>query len=98
VGLNYGVGLLAGRVPLVHRLLVGQATLLVDHGQVLDENLKRENVDRDDLEMALHEHELRDPSQASAAWLETDGTITVVPRGRPGRHTRRRVRQVKHGA
>jgi uncharacterized membrane protein YcaP (DUF421 family) len=81
----------------VHRLLVGQATQLIDHGKVLTENLKRENVDMDDLMVALHEHELEKPSDASSAWLETDGTISVVPKGRPGYHTRRHVRQVKHG-
>jgi uncharacterized membrane protein YcaP (DUF421 family) len=97
IGMNYVVGLVAGRVPWVHRLLVGQATQLIADGKILTDNMRREGVDDDDLLQALHEHELQNPSQAAAAWLETDGTISVVPRGRPGQHSRRRVRQVKHG-
>jgi uncharacterized membrane protein YcaP (DUF421 family) len=97
IALNSAVGLVAGRVRWVHRLLVGQATQLIEDGTVLSQNLKREGVDEDDLLLALHEHELEKPSQAAAAWLETDGTISVVPRGGTLRHTRRRVRQIKHG-
>ncbi len=97
VGLNYGIGMVAGRVRWVHGLLVGKATQLIDDGVVLTENLRRENVDEQDLMLALHEHELEKPSDAAAAWLETDGTISIVPRGRPAMHSRRRVRQVKHG-
>lgn len=97
IGLNYIVGFVAGRVPWVHRLLVGRATQLIDDGKVLVANMQREHVDDDDLMVALHEHELEKPSQAASAWLETDGTISVVPRGRPGMQSRRHVRQVKHG-
>lgn len=97
IGVNYVVGLAAGRVPWVHDALVGKATQLIDRGEVLTANLRREHVDEQDLLQALREHEIEKPSDASAAWLETDGTISVVPKGRPGYHTRRRVRQVKHG-
>lgn len=97
VGLNSLVGLLASRVEWIHRLLVGEATQLIAGGKVLEANMKRESVDADDLAQALREHELEKPSEAAAAWLETDGTISIVPKAGRARHVRRHVRQVKHG-
>lgn len=97
IGLNWLVGLVAGRVELVHRLLVGEATQLIAGGKVLETNLRRESVDDDDLAQALREHELEKPSEAASAWLESDGTISVVPKAGRARHVRRHVRQVKHG-
>ncbi len=97
VSLNWLVGLVAGRFELVHRLLVGQATQLIAGGKVIKANMERESVDDDDLAQALREHELEKPSEAAAAWLEADGSISVVPKTGRARHVRRHVRQVKHG-
>ena len=61
-------------------MIQGGPVLLVREGTVFDQVLRAQNVSRNDLEEALRDHGLRDPSQAALVTLEVDGTITVVPR------------------
>ena len=53
-------------------------TILIRHGLVLDENLKREGISREDLLRALREHGLENPDLVRSAILEVDGTISVL--------------------
>ena len=59
--------------------------------------LEREDLDLQDCEMALREHGIADVSEVALATLESDGSISVVPRDGPGDSVarRRRVRLIR---
>jgi uncharacterized membrane protein YcaP (DUF421 family) len=59
-------------------LVNGGPILLVNHGRVLDEHLRRVGLSPDDLAAALRGRGCEGPKGVRAAVLETDGTVTVV--------------------
>jgi uncharacterized membrane protein YcaP (DUF421 family) len=78
------------------RLLEGMPTVLVQDGQFLEPRLRKEGLERSQIEMAMREHGIEDLSQVRLAVLETDGSISVVPASSQVLRTRRHVRQIKH--
>jgi uncharacterized membrane protein YcaP (DUF421 family) len=96
VFVNRGVALARARIPIVDRLLEAQPTVLARDGAWLPDALEREDLDLQDCEMALREHGIADVTEVELAMLESDGTISVVPRDRSrvGRR-RRRVRLIR---
>lgn len=94
VSVNYLVSRIRDRVPWLRRAIEGQPTLLIRDGAILEHNLAREHVDREEVLMALREHGIDEIGQVRAAILETDGSISVVQATEPMLlHTRRRVRR-----
>ena len=65
--------------PQVRRLVDGTPTLLINHGDIIYEHLRREGVDKDTLMAALREHGLDNFNEVELAVLEVDGSISVVP-------------------
>jgi len=94
---NVAVSRVFQRFPSLSRLFAGSPTLLVEDGKVLQENLKRENISLDELEMAAREHGIEDLKDVTLAVLEVDGSISIVHKGEYGRAARtlRRFRQFK---
>ena len=45
--LNYGVGVARERVPFLRDLLEGKSTILIQDGNLLEENMEREGIDDD---------------------------------------------------
>jgi uncharacterized membrane protein YcaP (DUF421 family) len=72
--------------------LVGQPSLLVNNGELLEENLEREGVTAEEVMQALREHGIADLKTVKLAVLEVDGTISVVPSDVRISRTRRRIR------
>lgn len=68
------------RAPILGRLLSGEPTLLVQDGRLIVENLQREHLDPDDVQMAAREHGVADLSEVAAAVLESDGSISIIPK------------------
>ncbi|HXF51868.1 MAG TPA: DUF421 domain-containing protein [Dehalococcoidia bacterium] len=96
--LNRGVAFGRERLPWLRRAVEGTPTLLVNDGRLIIEHLRREGLDEDEVRMALREHGFADLSAIRMAVLETDGSISIVPReGQPTR-TRRHVRFTRRGA
>lgn len=60
------------------RVLEGTPTLLIRHGQVIDMNLRREGITREDLLRALREHGVSDFGLVRNAILEVDGSVSVL--------------------
>ena len=60
------------------RLLEGEPTILIRKGDVLEANLAREGITKEDLLRALREHGVEEPSLVRSAILEVDGTISVL--------------------
>jgi uncharacterized membrane protein YcaP (DUF421 family) len=78
------------------RLLEGMPTVLVQDGQFLEPRLRKEGLERSQIEMAIREHGIEDLGQVRLAVLETDGSISVVPASSPVVKTRRHIRQIRH--
>ena len=66
--------------PEFEKKIVGTSTLLVNDGAILMENLKHELVTHDQVMAAIRQHGLDRIKQVQMAILETDGTISVIPK------------------
>jgi len=76
---NRLLGILIKRSKKVERAMVGHAVLLINHGKILESNLRHEGISYEQLRQALREHGLNLPEEARLAVLEIDGSISVVP-------------------
>ena len=96
---NAMVARLGRRFPGLQRVLEDEPTLILQDGTPLAEAMKREGVTRDELEMAAREHGIADLGELSAAILEADGSISVIPAkgGSIHRGSRRLLRRRKAG-
>ena len=86
------LGLRSGRFG---RLIEGTPTVLVQDGQFVEPHLRKEGVDKEELEMATREHGMDSIEQVKLAVLEVDGAISIVPEGQTVHRVRRHVRQFK---
>ncbi len=78
IAMNYTVGFITARSKLADRIVEGEAVLLVRDGRVLSDALKRNNVPESDLDEALRAEGVAERSEVRRAFLETDGTISVI--------------------
>ena len=77
-GWNYALDWASYRFQLVRRLAEAPPLLLIRHGRVLRANLRRELLTLDDLRAKLREQGIEDVQQVKAAFMESDGMISVV--------------------
>jgi uncharacterized membrane protein YcaP (DUF421 family) len=91
VGMNFLVGKI-DNMPRFKRLLTPAPTVIVRNGECLPDVLKREGIDREEIEMAMREHGIGDMKNVQLAVLESDGTISIVPKDTPMQRTKHRVR------
>jgi len=62
------------------RLVKGRRVLLIADGEVQEDGMRRASLSRRDLEEALRrEAQVTDGSTVKRAWLERDGSISVIP-------------------
>jgi uncharacterized membrane protein YcaP (DUF421 family) len=80
VAMSYLLDRYGRRAPLLGRLLSGEPTLLLQDGRLIAQNLRREHLDSEDVETAAREHGLADLSDIAAAVLESDGSISIIPK------------------
>lgn len=80
-----------GRARWLRRAVEGSPVLLVHEGQFIEEHLRQEHVDPDEVLMAMREHGISDLSEVKLAVMETDGAISIVPRDAGAIRTRRHV-------
>jgi len=57
--------------------------------------LRKEGVERSELEMAMREHGVESVQEVKLAVLETDGSISIVPKSSPVVRTRKDIRQFR---
>jgi uncharacterized membrane protein YcaP (DUF421 family) len=95
---NYGVAAARERLPWLRRAVEGTPTLLINDGRFVQEHLRREGLEEDDVLMAIREHGVSDVKDVRMAVLETDGSISIVPVDASTMRTRRHVRFAKKGA
>jgi uncharacterized membrane protein YcaP (DUF421 family) len=82
--------------PRMRRLVEGTPTLLVLHGEVVAEHMRREGIDKESLSAALREHGVDEISQVEMAVLEIDGSISVVPAGGTTTRVKKPLKFLRH--
>jgi uncharacterized membrane protein YcaP (DUF421 family) len=98
VGWNMALDRLAFHSPAARRALEPPLLPLVRNGRVLSRNLHREYLTLDELMAQLREHGIEDIADVRAAYLESDGTVSVIPRERARRGARPRRPESVPGA
>jgi uncharacterized membrane protein YcaP (DUF421 family) len=91
VGTNFIVGKL-DNMPRFHRLFTPAPAIIVRNGKFLEDVMKKENVDQEEVEMAMREHGVVDLKEVQLAVLEPDGTISIVPTTSSMTRTKHRIR------
>jgi uncharacterized membrane protein YcaP (DUF421 family) len=78
IGWNYLLDWAAYRFPAVAKLAEPPPLLLVRRGRVLKGSLRQEMLTEDDLMSKLREHGVDDVAQVKKAYIEGDGSVTVI--------------------
>jgi uncharacterized membrane protein YcaP (DUF421 family) len=99
VVLDRGLAAVRLRSHRIDRMLLGEPVLLVSGGHLLPGHLRKQGLSEEDVLMAVREHGIDRIDQVGAAWLENDGSISIIPSKQPPlRSPRRRARGLKkHG-
>lgn len=71
---------LTGRSRRARRAIEGEPRLLVRDGRVLEHAMRQEGIDIDDIRTAVRAHGIDNLRDVRLAVLETDGSISVIPR------------------
>ena len=96
VVLDRGLAAARLRSRRIDRALLGEPVLLVSAGHPLPGHLRKEGLSEEDVMMAVREHGIDRIDQVGAAWLENDGSISIIPSARPPlRSPRRRARGLR---
>jgi uncharacterized membrane protein YcaP (DUF421 family) len=69
------------RFPAIARLMEPRPLALVRNGRLLRRNLRREFITEDEIMAKLREQGMESLDQAKAVTMESDGEISVIPRG-----------------
>lgn len=82
VCLQYTITWLSVRYDEVQRVVKSEPTLLVKDGNPLAAAMRAQRVTREEVDAALRQHGLSDISQVECVVLETDGSLSIVAKGR----------------
>lgn len=94
---NIAVGRWGSRVPFFRRLVASEPTLLLRDGKPMQEALDKERIDVEELEMAARQHGIAELTDVTAAVLEEDGSISIIPKdGTRVRRSPRHFRQFRN--
>lgn len=80
IGLNWVVALVTSRSRRAERVVEGVPVVIARDGKVYEQVLRQQLVSPADFHKALRQHDMVDVSQVALALLETNGTISVVPK------------------
>lgn len=78
VGWNVFVDWAAYRFDALNRILEAPPLLLVRHGRIVHRNLRREFLKVSELEAELRKQGVADLKEVRAAYMESDGHISVI--------------------
>ena len=83
------------RSPLGERIFQGEPTLLIKDGAYQEHNIRHEGLAAEEVDMAIREHGIENAAGVRVAYLEPDGTISVVPIDAQVLHGRRKVKRAR---
>ncbi|MDX6225580.1 MAG: hypothetical protein QOE64_1956 [Frankiales bacterium] len=66
------------RLPPIRPILEGEPVVLVDHGKVLDRNMRRERLTLDDLTEQARQNGISSFDEVTWAVLETNGQVSFI--------------------
>ena len=82
IGLDIGISLVKRYWPAADLVMEGVPVLLLDDGKLLEEIMRRERVDVDDILTSAREiHGIEGLDGIRYAILERNGTISIIPSG-----------------
>ena len=94
---NIAVGRWGSYIPFFRRLVASEPRLLLRDGKPIPDAMATERIDLEELQMAAREHGIADLKDVTAAVLEEDGSISIIPRqGNDVHRVPRRFRQFKN--
>ncbi|HEY3249097.1 MAG TPA: YetF domain-containing protein [bacterium] len=96
LALNKAASAVAARSERWRVFLEGKPTQLIADGKLLMENLRKEGVTSDEVEMAMRERGFASMKEVKQAFLETDGTISFIDHASRIARTRKHIRQFRH--
>jgi uncharacterized membrane protein YcaP (DUF421 family) len=67
------------RLRFLRGVLEGQPVVLVENGRVLDRNMRRERITREELEAEGRQQQVTSIDEMRWAVLETSGRISIIP-------------------
>ena len=79
--LQYAITWLSVRSEVVRKTVKSEPSLLVKDGRCLDGAMRAQRVTREEIEAALRQHGSADLASVACVVLETDGSLSVVPKG-----------------
>jgi uncharacterized membrane protein YcaP (DUF421 family) len=78
MGWEYAIDWLSYRVPAFGKAIERDPLLLIRDGQIIEKNLERELITRDDLLSQLRQKGVDDPAKVACCFLEGDGHMSVI--------------------
>lgn len=93
--LNRAFTMALARSDRLQRAMVGEPSLIVNDGQLVEDHMRKEGVTRDQVMAALREHGMENLEDAHMCILEVDGSISVVPTGSQVHRSRRHYRGLR---
>jgi uncharacterized membrane protein YcaP (DUF421 family) len=81
--LTIGVSYLSFRFRHLRPILEGEPIVLIEHGRVLDRNLRRERMTVDELAAEARLHQIASLATVEWAVLETGGAISFIEMAQP---------------
>ena len=94
IGGNYGLAQARDRIPFLNAALESSPTVVVSNGRFMRRNMSDENLDEDEVMLAIRAHGIEDVKGVRLAVLEQDGSISVIP-AEGNSQTRRKPRSMK---
>ncbi|HUP55157.1 MAG TPA: YetF domain-containing protein [Methylomirabilota bacterium] len=86
IGMDLALKMLARRSKPLRTAIEGEPRLLVRDGRLLERAIEAEGLEPDEVRAAVRSHGLANVDEVRIAVLETDGSISVIPRD-PGQAT-----------
>jgi uncharacterized membrane protein YcaP (DUF421 family) len=80
LSLDFGLKAVTKRSRTLRRAIEGEPRLIVRDGRLLSRAIKEEGLETEEVRAAIRSHGLVGPEDVRLAVLETDGSISVVPR------------------
>lgn len=78
VGMQFMVTSASVRWPWFNEAVKAEPTLLVRHGELLPQAMRRQRITSDEIEAAIRQSGGRGVQDAEAVFLETDGSLAVT--------------------
>lgn len=76
---NWSINALSFHVPAIERLVSAPPMPVVREGKLLRRNMRREYLTEEELMTNLHKEGLDSFEQVQSAYIEGDGSITIIP-------------------